>query len=39
MIVVPFAPIVVPFAGRVVPLNRTIFIPFMIVVPLQVLNL
>ena len=44
MIVVPFfvhlnVTIVVPFAGHVVPLNRATVIPFMIVVPLQVLHL
>jgi hypothetical protein len=39
MTYVPFVLIVVPFASHVVPLNRTIAIPFMIVVPLQVLHL
>jgi hypothetical protein len=39
MTVVPFVLIVVSFAGRDVPLNRTTVIPFMIVVPLQLLHL
>jgi hypothetical protein len=39
MTIVPFVSIVVPFVGHVVPLNRTIVVPFTIVVPLQVLHL
>jgi hypothetical protein len=43
-IAIPFAVhlngmIVVPFVGRVVPLNRKIFVPFTIAVPLQVYHL
>jgi hypothetical protein len=35
----PNVTIVLPFASRDVPLNRTIVVPFTIVVPLQVLHL